>query len=151
MAASFVVHVVAEAAALDGPSTTDLNGERPEDGGPEIVRDPQRFAELIRETTSPRRIPEPSTAPVQNPTPNPGVVLGGPVIPAEILADLARRSGVQLRPLVHPGDSPPEPRYRPSAALADFVRCRDLTCRFPGCDRPADLSDLDHTITPRAG
>ena len=101
--------------------------------------------------TASRATPQTSTAPVHNPTPNPGVVLGGRVIPAEILADLARRSAVQLRPLVHPGDIPPEPRYRPSAALADFVRCRDLTCRFPGCDRPAYLSDLDHTIPYDAG
>ncbi|WP_139334584.1 HNH endonuclease signature motif containing protein, partial [Mycobacterium colombiense] len=39
-----------------------------------------------------------------------------------------------------------EPRYTPSAKLADFVRCRDLTCRAPGCDRPATDCDLDHTI-----
>ncbi len=143
---SVVVHVVAEAAAFDDPGTPDLNGELPGDGGPEIVRDPQRFAELIREATSPRPLPQPSTAPV-----HPAVVLGGPVVPAEILADLARRGAVRLRPLVHPGDSPPEPRYRPSAALADFVRCRDLTCRFPGCDWPADLSDIDHTIPYDAG
>jgi hypothetical protein len=26
------------------------------------------------------------------------------------------------------------------------VRCRDLTCRAPGCDRPATECDLDHTI-----
>jgi len=151
VAASVVVHVVAEAAALEDPSTPDLNGERPGDGGSEIVCDPQRFAELIREATGPRPIPQPSTAPAHNRTPNPGVVLGGPVIPAEILADLARRGAIKLRPLIHPGDSPPEPRYRPSAALADFVRCRDLTCRFPGCDRPADLSDIDHTIPYDAG
>jgi hypothetical protein len=30
--------------------------------------------------------------------------------------------------------------------LADFVRCRDLTCRFPGCDQPAVRCDLDHSI-----
>lgn len=42
--------------------------------------------------------------------------------------------------------SPPECAYAPSRALADFVRCRDLTCRFPGCDRPAVACDLDHTI-----
>ena len=41
---------------------------------------------------------------------------------------------------------PPEPGYVPSKALADFVRCRDLTCRWPGCDRPATDCDLDHTI-----
>ena len=23
---------------------------------------------------------------------------------------------------------------------------RDMTCRHPGCDRPADLSDIDHTL-----
>ncbi|OBI23828.1 hypothetical protein A5711_10020 [Mycobacterium sp. E2238] len=39
-----------------------------------------------------------------------------------------------------------EPRYIPSARLADFVRCRDLTCRAPGCDRPAVDCDIDHTI-----
>jgi hypothetical protein len=151
MAASVVVHVVAEAVEPDGPSTRDLNGERPGDGGPEIVRDPQRFAELIREATSPRPVPPPRKAPAHNRTPNLGVVLGGPLVTAQVLADLAARGAVKLRPLIHPGDSPPEPRYRPSAALADFVRCRDLTCRFPGCDRPADLSDIDHTIPYDAG
>ena len=48
--------------------------------------------------------------------------------------------------IVHPGQAPPEPRYRPSKKLADFVRCRDLTCRFPGCHEPATNCDLDHTI-----
>ena len=52
----------------------------------------------------------------------------------------------KLVPLIHPVDALPEPGYVPSAALADFVRCRDLTCRWPGCDRPAMHCDLDHTI-----
>jgi hypothetical protein len=30
--------------------------------------------------------------------------------------------------------------------LADFVRCRELTCRAPGCDKPATHCDLDHTV-----
>jgi hypothetical protein len=34
----------------------------------------------------------------------------------------------------------------PSQALADFVRGRDLTCRWPGCDAPAIGCDIDHTI-----
>ena len=49
-------------------------------------------------------------------------------------------------PIAHPGDAAPEPGYTPSRALADFIRCRDLTCRFPGCDKPATGCDLDNTI-----
>lgn len=37
-------------------------------------------------------------------------------------------------------------RYRPSAALADQVRARDRSCRFPGCRYRADGCDLDHTV-----
>src|SRR5262249_35015892 len=54
-------------------------------------------------------------------------------------------------PLINPGYSPPEPGYVPSRALADFVRCRDLTCRWPGCDAPATRCDLDHTIPHAEG
>lgn len=73
-----------------------------------------------------------------------GYLPGYGALPAETLKDVAKRA--RLRPIVHPKDSPPEPRYRPSVALADFVRWRDLTCRFPGCDCPAEKYDLDHTI-----
>jgi hypothetical protein len=42
-----------------------------------------------------------------------------------------------------------EARYRPSRALDQAVRYRDLTCRFPGCRRSAlgthSGTDLDHT------
>ncbi|MGH3734719.1 MAG: DUF222 domain-containing protein [Micromonosporaceae bacterium] len=36
--------------------------------------------------------------------------------------------------------------YRPPAALADRVKARDQTCRFPGCRHRADRCDLDHTV-----
>ncbi|CMS62327.1 13E12 repeat-containing protein [Mycobacterium tuberculosis] len=71
------------------------------------------------------------------------------LITAELVAELAKTA--TLVPLVHPGDAPPEPGYAPSKALADFVRCRDLTCRWPGCDEPATNCDLDHTIPYAAG
>jgi hypothetical protein len=41
--------------------------------------------------------------------------------------------------------------YRPPAALADLIRGRDQTCRFPGCRQPAHRCDLDHTIAYPAG
>lgn len=75
----------------------------------------------------------------------PAYLMGtGSVISAELLSELA--ANARLRTLVHPGLADPEPGYRPSRALADFVRARDLTCRAPGCDRPATECDLDHTV-----
>jgi hypothetical protein len=74
----------------------------------------------------------------------PGVILGGTVVPAPVIAHAAIHA--TIRPLIHPGQAPPEPRYRPSTTLAEFVRCRDMTCRFPGCTRPATITDIDHTI-----
>ncbi|OBH22410.1 hypothetical protein A5692_07085 [Mycobacterium sp. E342] len=73
----------------------------------------------------------------------PGVLPGvDGLIPAEVIAELARSA--KLVPLTIPVEA--EPRYTPSTRLADFVRCRDLTCRAPGCDRPAADCDIDHTI-----
>ncbi|OBK51802.1 HNH endonuclease signature motif containing protein [Mycobacterium sp. 1081908.1] len=75
----------------------------------------------------------------------PGSELGADgLVTPELLQELA--ASAKLRPLVHPAGAPPENGYVPSNALADFVRCRDLTCRAPGCDRPAIGCDLDHTV-----
>jgi len=41
--------------------------------------------------------------------------------------------------------------YKPPAALADFVRARDLTCRFPGCTRASERCELDHRTEYPAG
>ena len=65
------------------------------------------------------------------------------LISPEVLRELAAHATV--RPLTQPADAPAETGYRPSPALAEFVRARDLTCRAPGCDRPATDCDLDHT------
>ncbi len=71
------------------------------------------------------------------------------LIPAEVITELAPEA--KKRPLIHPQDAAPEPGYTPSRGLADYVRCRDLTCRFPGCDQPAYRCDVDHTIAYGAG
>ncbi|MGI9162608.1 MAG: HNH endonuclease signature motif containing protein [Mycobacterium sp.] len=74
----------------------------------------------------------------------PGFLPGYGSLPAEAVRDLAGRA--RVRQLKAPWQFTAEPNYRPSAALADFVRCRDLTCRFPGCDKPAEVCDVDHTV-----
>jgi Domain of unknown function (DUF222) len=75
----------------------------------------------------------------------PGSLVGAQgLITPELLAELA--ASATLVPLIHPGDAAPENGYVPSQGLADFVRCRDLTCRWPGCDEPAVNCDIDHSI-----
>ncbi|BBZ04647.1 hypothetical protein MCHIJ_40840 [Mycolicibacterium chitae] len=83
---------------------------------------------------------------VSDPAVGTGYLPGYGVLSEQALADIAERATQQLQ-LAHPGEhSDPEPGYRPSAALAAFVRARDLTCRFPGCDAPAQVCDVDHTV-----
>jgi hypothetical protein len=130
---AMVVHVVAHEESLVDDSVVQL------DGAPEPGPSREQLASMT--ITEALRQPEPTGTAATAPA----VVMGAGMVPAPLLAaKLAHRATIV--PIIHPGDSPPEPRYAPSAALATFVRCRDLTCRFPGCDAPADVCDLDHTI-----
>ena len=83
----------------------------------------------------------------------PGWVPGvGPVTTPQL--DELVAGGAEVEVADHSGDvldvDGPERRYRPSQALDQAVRYRDVTCRFPGCRRPAlgrrSGTDLDHTI-----
>ncbi|MFL0172795.1 DUF222 domain-containing protein [Mycobacterium sp. SMC-13] len=107
--------------------------------------------------------PTPATAPVPAPSPAPaparvpapvrtpvGYVLGGGVVPPTVLADLVAR-GAKVRTVASATDLDEVPRYRPSAAMDEFVRMRAMTCMFPGCDHPATASDIDHTVPWPAG
>ncbi len=73
----------------------------------------------------------------------PGYLVGFGVIDAELVRELARDA---IRRLIEePAVSRAEAlRYRPSAALARWIRLRDLTCRAPGCAVPAEQCDIDH-------
>lgn len=72
------------------------------------------------------------------------LMANGGVIPNPLLEQLIR-DGAQVVSVELPCEEA-EPRYRPSVKLQRFVRCRDLTCRFPGCDAPAEVCDIDHAV-----
>ena len=74
----------------------------------------------------------------------PGYLPGSGILPAESVRDLAQTA--KLKPLTIPTGVAPDPGYRPTATTREFSRWRDLTCRWPGCDRPAEKSDIDHTV-----
>lgn len=75
--------------------------------------------------------------------PAPGYLPGFGPIPATVLREMTDTA--KVKPLPIPPDRA-EAGYRPSAALAEFIRLRDLTCRFPGCDEPAAACQIDHTM-----
>ena len=79
----------------------------------------------------------------------PGYLPGFGAMAAETVRDLATRA--HLRPLKPAQEFTAEPQYRPSTALAEFIRARDLWCRFPGCEVPAEFCDLDHSIPWASG
>jgi hypothetical protein len=84
----------------------------------------------------------------------PGYLPGYGILPAESVRDLA--AGATLKPVAMPAQpaesgEAAEPGYRPSVALSEFIRWRDLTCRFPGCDAPVERCDIDHTAPWPAG
>ena len=128
---SVVIHVLAEAEALDAEPDTAMSAtpeSRP------VTRD-MTLAEALAPSPEPAPTASPGTA----------VIAGrGGIVPPPLLAELIR-SGAKVRQVRRPGDHP-EPGYRPSTALDEFVRIRDLTCRFPNCDVPAEVCDIDHTI-----
>jgi hypothetical protein len=130
---SVVVNVIAEERSLSDDTAVQLDGAGPP--GPTT-------AQLREMTIAEALAPSPANGPAIT---NPAVIMGGGMLPAPLLAAKLADSAT-IRPVIHPGDSAPEPGYTPSAGLARFVRCRDMTCRFPGCDEPADHCDIDHTI-----
>ncbi|AIH35619.1 hypothetical protein IQ47_08435, partial [Mycobacterium tuberculosis] len=132
-ATGVVIHVVADASALDAQPDPHLSGDEP----------PSR--PLTPETTLFEALtPDPEPDPPATHAPAELITTGGGVVPAPLLAELIR-GGATISQVRHPGDLAAEPHYRPSAKLAEFVRMRDLTCRFPGCDVPAEFCDIDHS------
>ena len=74
----------------------------------------------------------------------PGHLPGFGILPADSVREVAKSA--TLKPLEVPVEVAPDPGYRPRAETLEFIRWRDLTCRWPGCHRPVDKSDIDHTV-----
>src|SRR5213082_745372 len=82
---------------------------------------------------------------------NPGQLAGHGPIPAALAREiLAGPDTVLRRILTDPRTGQVldlgRTRYRPSAAIREYVQIRDQTCRRPGCCRPAQACELDHTL-----
>ena len=76
---------------------------------------------------------------------HPGYLPGFGILPAESVRDLVA-DGATIEPLVIPDAAAAAGSgYRLTRAQQAFIRWRDLTCRFPGCDQPAEVCDIDHT------
>ena len=108
-AEAVVIHVLAQSDTLTARPDPQMSG----DDGPAREQSPGQPA----------------------PAAPPGVLLGGRVLPAPLLAELAAR-GAKVRPVGAPDAGS---GYRPSTALSVFTRMRDMTCRWPGCDRPRPI------------
>ncbi|CAN5409510.1 HNH endonuclease signature motif containing protein [soil metagenome] len=146
-ASSFLMHLLAPAEALEGQPDPLIHGDDTPPAKPEPYvaesRQPAPSAlddaPLEPEPAVAQADPEPA-APRQ-PT---GVIIGGGVVPTPLLVELLRHGAK-----VSPGQPPcaqAEPRYRPSTALRESVQTRDMTCRAPGCNRPAEFCDVDHSV-----
>jgi hypothetical protein len=86
------------------------------------------------------------------PDPPPGTATGGAsgpdpppgMGPLDYLASLR----IRMIPVArgHCDHARAETGYRPSRALQHRVKVRNTRCTAPGCGRPADRCDLDHTV-----
>jgi hypothetical protein len=121
----------------DCPSRTEDTGCNSDSGGAQVVVNVVASEQTVKGDSS-----------------QPGYLEGYGLIDAEQVRELAAAASLRL---ADPQTSAAEAlRYQPSAALERAIRCRDLTCRFPGCSRPAMVCDIDHTIPfnhvdPKAG
>ena len=80
----------------------------------------------------------------------PGLLDGYGPIDADTARRLAARAPSFTRILTHPVSGTvldvDRQSYRPPADLERWLQVRDGTCRFPGCNRSARRSDIDHTL-----
>ncbi|WP_372516621.1 HNH endonuclease signature motif containing protein, partial [Mycolicibacterium flavescens] len=124
-----VINVIAEQATIEGRSSNP--GYLPGVGAIPAALLRERLAVIAEQAT------------IEGRSSNPGYLPGVGAIPAALLRE--RLATAKLVPVALP-EPCAQAGYRPSAGLARFIRCRDLACRFPGCEVPAARCQIDHTI-----
>jgi hypothetical protein len=81
---------------------------------------------------------------------DPAEIAGHGTIPAALARHIASGADSVLRriitdPLTGQILELGRTRYRPTAALTEYIQVRDRECRGPGCHRPAQYGDGDHS------
>jgi len=164
-ASNVTIHIIGDNEALDAAHDQKMHGRgidlppartqpaKPEPGAESEANEPKPVKTAPVKTAPKPAEPAETAEPAQAEPVRPRTAAlipgaNGAIVPAPLLAELLAY-GAKVRFVGAP--SPGEDRYRPSTALQEFVRTRDLTCRFPGCDRPAVAADIDHTVPWPAG
>ena len=103
--------------------------------------------------SAPGPAPAPARAPAPAPAPAPATLAGYGPIDADTAQQLAGHAGHWEEITINPdtGTVLSVDTYRPSTKLKQFLRARDLHCRFPGCHTPTMRCDIDHTIDAALG
>lgn len=113
----------------------------------------------ISEEVRPHRRPITISVAVDLPTllglaENPGQLAGYGAIPASVARKLAAEGSWQ-RFISDPTTGNlldfGREKYLPPQELVDYLLARDRTCRFPGCRRSGQLSDIDHAQSWETG
>ncbi|WP_304113478.1 DUF222 domain-containing protein, partial [Mycolicibacterium bacteremicum] len=145
----YVIHVIAGQDSLDAATPTDApaaegnattfesRGPAAESAAPTQPAAPvEAEAEVVeRDPITPAQgadpAPDAEPAPPAPKAPRPALIPGYGPITADQLRDLLPYA--TIRPVTHGSDLGAERGYHPSRALTEFVGCRDLICRWPGC------------------
>ena len=129
----------AEAEGVEA-ATSDADAGEPTQVGTAVAETREAESEqttIGSQSATPSPVPTTGTAP--------GFIPGYGVVPNALIAALIA-GGAEVRHIKSPSIAPTE-SYRLREGDREFVQARDLTCRMPGCDRPIQDADLDHTIS----
>jgi len=132
-----------------GTDAGDGSGEAPTSGASgDGVRSTRRIDAPIGTGIRPRVLVTVPVLTLLGRSEEPGTLEGYGPIDANTARRIAARAPSFTRILTHPETgavlSVGRDRYAVPSDLRTWLRVRDETCRFPGCNRSADRADVDH-------